>query len=123
MILAVWSSAIRESKTRLLYIEKAEALKAQYNRSCHVEISKNLFLTGIIQQFSDECDGEFDFDSSANSLQARHGCSINKNVYFVNFALVTLRYLTRCKVDIADCDWHGILRRGMLSVERPRLRG
>jgi hypothetical protein len=60
MILAVWSSAIRECKTRLLYIEKAEALKAQYNRSCHVEISKNLFLTGIIQQFSDECDGEFD---------------------------------------------------------------
>ena len=34
MILAVWSSAIRESRTRLLYIEKAEALKAQYNRSC-----------------------------------------------------------------------------------------
>ena len=221
MILAVWSSAIRESRTRLLYIEKAEALKAQYNRSCwnfqksfphwdnstvfwrlrwriwfhcniylhfylsyqksplpswtkcglpwysnqnspshhlqsmvHVNILFalriwSLFVSRLACQWwnAEICLSSYlskfavsktafalllyqtifllgiNAHSSANSLQARHGCSINKNVYFVNFVLVTLRYLTWCKVDIAGCDWHGILRRGMLSVERPRLRG
>lgn len=232
MILAVWSSAIRESKTRLLYIEKAEALKAQYNRSCwkfqksfphwdystvfwrmrwriwfhcniylHFYLSYqksllpswtkcglpwysnqkspshhlqsmvhfnilfwlriwSLFVSRLACQWwnAEICLSSYLSIFAVSKIAFHHiyqsllfrkqlllyqticllsinahsfsqlaasstYCSIDKFFYFVNFALVTLRYLTRCTVDIADCDWHGILRRGMLSVERPRLRG